>query len=698
MKTLDYYFIRFFAYGFSFFIVAEWLRPILHVTQSSYYGVFLFFIGLSLILYFIRLPFWLSTPIKLIFAFFLPYAIFYHSAYTLRSFGLYWQEQWELNRLALQQWDIQLLTNDFHTFLSFLLLWMFTYFIYYWIDTLHRVRLFVSVTIFFFVFLVLLEAPVGKFEFVRILLYSIGLLVSVEWLRRYTIPHLTWNRKAFMKGVTSFLAVTIAIFSISFVVLPAEDDGKTWSWFMSWTDKKEQAKSGYREDDTSLGGAFEPNDAHVMDVDLPTRQYYRLETKETYTSKGWEGSSAKKWDAATGEEGEATATFHMKRDLPYVPIVYGWTGKSEAAEGMLYQVAREERHVFQNDNEETLPLTTYSLQYDPPVYDETNLRTWSLEDYDLTEEEMKRYTQLPERLPSRLYDRAEQITKDAPTVYDKVKAIEQYFKQSGYTYDREDVPYPEGSEDYVDQFVFETKRGYCDNYSSSMVVLLRTLDIPARWAKGYASGTYDEKREQAKITENDAHSWVEVYFPSYGWIPFEPTVGFESPATFERSFTEESDPEKAEEEIPPAETEQLYEEEEKEETQEPASTEKKKSSSLIYVVCLIAIGLLLLAAFYFVYRKKKKEVDSVTTFQETYRALLKQLDKKGWPRAKYETLQQYARRIDEQFETTALQELTKVYERQVYGTTSTQEEWASYEALFNWYNHRLRVDLSKKEQ
>ena len=82
---------------------------------------------------------------------------------------------------------------------------------------------------------------------------------------------------------------------------------------------------------------------------------------------------------------------------------------------------------------------------------------------------------------------------------------------------------PGEEDDYVDQFLFDTKTGYCDNFSSAMVVLLRSIGIPARWVKGYNSGTVIGKSENDtliyEIRNNNAHSWVEVYFPGFGWVP-----------------------------------------------------------------------------------------------------------------------------------------------------------------------------------
>jgi hypothetical protein len=76
----------------------------------------------------------------------------------------------------------------------------------------------------------------------------------------------------------------------------------------------------------------------------------------------------------------------------------------------------------------------------------------------------------------------------------------------------------------VDYFLFELKRGYCDYYASAMVILARAAGIPARLVTGYLSGTFDETTGQYRVTAADAHSWVELYFPSYGWIEFDPTA------------------------------------------------------------------------------------------------------------------------------------------------------------------------------
>jgi transglutaminase-like putative cysteine protease len=79
----------------------------------------------------------------------------------------------------------------------------------------------------------------------------------------------------------------------------------------------------------------------------------------------------------------------------------------------------------------------------------------------------------------------------------------------------------------VDYFLFESREGYCTYYASAMVVLLRLNGIPARIAAGFAQGDYDPTLGAYRVSESDAHSWVEAYFPPYGWVEFEPTASIQ---------------------------------------------------------------------------------------------------------------------------------------------------------------------------
>ncbi len=138
----------------------------------------------------------------------------------------------------------------------------------------------------------------------------------------------------------------------------------------------------------------------------------------------------------------------------------------------------------------------------------------------------QRYLALPDEVPPRVKELAFQLTASQPTPYDRAQAIEQYLRKFPYTVD---VSRPPVGQDLVDYFLFDLQKGYCDYYASAMVVLARAAGIPARLAVGYATGNYNLHSGLYIVTQADAHSWVEVYFPGIGWVPFEPTAS--RPAT-----------------------------------------------------------------------------------------------------------------------------------------------------------------------
>lgn len=111
----------------------------------------------------------------------------------------------------------------------------------------------------------------------------------------------------------------------------------------------------------------------------------------------------------------------------------------------------------------------------------------------------------------------------ATTPYDQAKALEAWFIEKGrFTYTLQPPKTPSGVRP-LDYFLFDSKKGFCQDFSTAMNVMLRTLRIPSRQMSGFSVGVLDDKTRQHMVNAVEAHSWVEVFFPGYGWIPFEPT-------------------------------------------------------------------------------------------------------------------------------------------------------------------------------
>jgi transglutaminase-like putative cysteine protease len=120
--------------------------------------------------------------------------------------------------------------------------------------------------------------------------------------------------------------------------------------------------------------------------------------------------------------------------------------------------------------------------------------------------------------------KAQQIAGDAKSPYAAVASLETWFRATGgFRYDQS-PPRAINAPPLVD-FVMRTKAGYCQHYAGAMAMMLRYLGVPARVAAGFTSGTYDAGKGEWTVTDHDAHTWVEVWFDGYGWLPFDPTPG-----------------------------------------------------------------------------------------------------------------------------------------------------------------------------
>lgn len=124
----------------------------------------------------------------------------------------------------------------------------------------------------------------------------------------------------------------------------------------------------------------------------------------------------------------------------------------------------------------------------------------------------------------RIYNLAQEITQGLDSDYDKAKAIEQYFFTNDFVYDME---YVKSMGENVENFLFNTKRGVCYEYATSMVLLARAAGIPARYCEGYLASDEFNNRELSTnivVTPKDFHGYPELYIDGFGWVTFEPTI------------------------------------------------------------------------------------------------------------------------------------------------------------------------------
>jgi transglutaminase-like putative cysteine protease len=250
--------------------------------------------------------------------------------------------------------------------------------------------------------------------------------------------------------------------------------------------------------------------------------YWRSLTYDVYTGHGWRTSSTSLSEYQANQPLQPPqAPYHILirqtvRSIGQKSSTLYVAGEPVAINQPSETARRSIGDLFGVQIGSTMGYTASSLL---PVVDEATLRSAGQDYPDWVKH---RFLSIPAEVPTRIKDLAIQLTAAEPTPYDRARAIERYLRTIPYTLD---VPHPPPDQDLVDFFLFNLRKGYCDYYASAMVVLARAAGVPTRIAIGYANGTYDLNSRRFQVTEADAHSWVEVYFPNIGWVAFEPTAG-----------------------------------------------------------------------------------------------------------------------------------------------------------------------------
>lgn len=288
----------------------------------------------------------------------------------------------------------------------------------------------------------------------------------------------------------------------------------------------------------SIGASLsrrEPIDVFTVETDRPS--YWRVVSLPDFDGTTWRPDADLEGDPigpdsalllTTPEMETSEETFHILAErfeasiVPGIPIGYPPVSVDMGDASLAYD--RESGTVLADG-----PLeggTTYRVTVLPVSATPAALTTEVLQ----TPAQLARYTALPADLPAGLAGLARAWTDGARNDYERVMAIQDHLTDTSvFTYD-EDVPRRDDSYSLLD-FLTRERRGFCQQFASAMAVLLRTLGIPSRVVVGYASGGWDATTRTATVTSDDAHSWVEVLFPSFGWLSFEPTPNRLNPAT-----------------------------------------------------------------------------------------------------------------------------------------------------------------------
>jgi transglutaminase-like putative cysteine protease len=284
-------------------------------------------------------------------------------------------------------------------------------------------------------------------------------------------------------------------------------------------------------DSLDLRARGQLSDDVVFRVRAEWPSLWRAQAFDTFDGSSWtesrdtwhllQSSGSDSYEASSGASGwnpSLTQTFYLDGQQPNV----------------LFAAAEPQRIYFpsgglQMDREGVIrspilldPGTVYSVESSVPAATAEDLRAvGSFKGGD--DPGIARYLQLPEDLPGRDRRLAAQITANAPTEFDAVEAVQTWL-QKNTVYDLT-VPREPAGVDSVDWFLFQSRRGFCEHIASAMAILLRSVGIPARVVTGYGPGQRNPFTGYFEVRQSDAHAWVEVLYPHYGWMPYDPTFG-----------------------------------------------------------------------------------------------------------------------------------------------------------------------------
>jgi transglutaminase-like putative cysteine protease len=293
-----------------------------------------------------------------------------------------------------------------------------------------------------------------------------------------------------------------------------------WQRFFAGVSGPSRLRGVSFTDAIRLGQSPNLADRVVMTVDAAQGRFWRAVAYDFYTGNGFRMTETDKVDRISptvlGRE-KFDATFEML--VPQQNLLFAANEPVRVSVPYQFQTGADKtyssalRAVRSGQASDKYTVTSYVS-----VADKAALRRASNTYPDYIKQ---KYLQLPSTLPQRVRDLAHKVAGEQTDAYDRAETIESFLRTT-YRY-APSVRAPPAGRDPVDFFLFDLKEDFCEYFASAMVVMLRELGVPARFVEGYTAGTLDPSTGKFVVKELDAHAWVEVYFPLYGWVEFEPT-------------------------------------------------------------------------------------------------------------------------------------------------------------------------------
>ncbi len=289
------------------------------------------------------------------------------------------------------------------------------------------------------------------------------------------------------------------------------------------------------QDTLALGGPRTVGSTLIMDVTVPRQLrsvYWQAIAYDTYENGGWQIAEDVETRLHFPDDGLLPVPQTRAREavnqvvqnyIPNSSFIYAAPELVGSDKQMFVESTRDAQ-----DNELLTSVRSRYILRQGETYDvSSRLSTADAESLRLAgpaypEWVTDRYLQVPETVTDETKVLAAELAAPYDNAFDKTIAVRDYLRNT-ITYN-DQIEAPPDDVEPIHHILFDTQEGYCNYYASAMAMMLRSEGVPSRVVSGYAQGEFDEESSSYRVRASNAHTWVEVYFPQFGWIQFEPTV------------------------------------------------------------------------------------------------------------------------------------------------------------------------------
>lgn len=329
---------------------------------------------------------------------------------------------------------------------------------------------------------------------------------------------------------------------------PWRDMQSEWSRLFASLNYRPTTGVDFYSKELNLGGPRELAEVPVLEVKAPPNaRYWRAVVFDKFTGRSWENTDNKFASFGADNDVLPIISYQARQAITHTVTVLGpsvsvlpmaaqpiWVDQPTRASMSFVNVPTRQATGQSDGSDTSLRVDTISSARSRVPLDAGDSYVATSHLTQASERQLRnagtsyptwitdRYLQLPDNVPERVKQLAQEIAEPHDTPYDQANAVQDYLRREIAYNEKINAPPPD--RDPVDYILFDLKQGYCDYYATSMAVMLRSLGIPSRIVSGYAQGHYDSDREVYVVLLQDAHTWVEVFFPRYGWVEFEPTA------------------------------------------------------------------------------------------------------------------------------------------------------------------------------